>query len=255
MKKFLKVLSVVLAVAMMLSLAVPAFAAGADTGAASTGNASTGAASTGDASTGGSTTGGSTTGGTSGTDDPVERLPFTDVEKDSYYEDAVKWAYSCGITKGVTATLFGVEKTCTREQAVTFLYRMWKLGGGAEVDSSAENRFVDVKSGTGYYEAILWAANSGITKGVDATHFAPKDEVTRGQIVTFLHRMAGETKVNQALLFTDVPEGKFYTDAVRWGVAGGIVKGISATKFAPNDSCNRAQVVTFLYRAFGDTAK
>ena len=321
MKKFAKLLSVLLAVVLVFSLAVPAFAAeDATPGAATeptatepttteptttepttteptttepttteptttepttteptttdpttepTGTPGTGTPGTGTPSTGTPGTGTEVSPGT-GDDEP---LPFTDVVAGEYYEPAVKWAYANGVTTGKTSTIFGVTDTCTREQAVAFLYRIAVAsveaadtavaeadgeetpgaGSTGEEPISTANPFVDVKETDFFYKEIMWAVDSKITTGMDATHFDPKGKVTRAQIVTFLWRLAGEPTVNQAVTFKDVKADDWFAQAVAWGVANGVVKGRSDDQFDPNSNCQRRDVVTFLYRAKGTT--
>ena len=123
----------------------------------------------------------------SGSPEPAgDASKFTDVAAGSYYEKAVAWAIENGITKGVSETEFAPNDTVTRAQTVTFLYRY--AGASAEASSV----FVDVPKDAWYAEAVTWAAAEGITKGVDATHFAPNDNCVRAQIVTFLYRFMGE---------------------------------------------------------------
>ena len=94
------------------------------------------------------------------------------------------------------------------------------------------------------------AVEESITYGVDATHFAPNDQCTRGQIVTFLHRAKGNPAVENAENpFEDVEEGVYYYNPILWAAENGVTAGVDATHFAPNAQCNRAEVVTFLYRA------
>lgn len=110
--------------------------------------------------------------------------PFTDLNTNSYYYKAVLWAVENGITSGVSATEFAPEATCTRAQAATFLYRCF---GSPEANTQA-NPFTDISVTDYYYKAVLWAVENGITNGVSATEFAPNQNCTRGQIVTFLYR-------------------------------------------------------------------
>ena len=154
-----------------------------------------------------------------------------------------------GITNGTDETHFSPLNICNRAQVVTFL---WRAAGCPEPEST-ENPFVDVPETEFYYKAVLWAVENGITNGVDATHFAPNTDCNRAQIVTFLWRAAGRpepTSTNNP--FEDVPEGEFYYDAVLWAVENGITNGMDATHFGPGQDCNRAQVVTFLYRFYND---
>lgn len=114
------------------------------------------------------------------------RNPFLDVSPNAYYYDAVLWALEQGLTNGIEPYLFGAEVQCTRAQIATFLYRLADAPA-----AGAENPFHDVKAGSYYYDAILWAVGSGITNGTGNGAFAPDQPCTRGQIVTFMHRGKG----------------------------------------------------------------
>ena len=115
-------------------------------------------------------------------------------------------------------------------------------------DNSVLNFFYDVPNDAYYYEAVKWAAENGITGGVGNSLFAPNQPCTRAQIVTFLWRAAGSPVVNYRMPFTDVDEGVYYAEAVRWAASTGIVTGLTETTFGANGVCTRAQVVTMLYR-------
>jgi len=114
-----------------------------------------------------------------------------------------------------------------------------------------ENPFVDVVKEEYYYDAVLWAAENGITSGADETHFAPGAITTRAQMVTFLWRAAGCPEPTKATAFTDLEKGSYYEKAVAWAVEKGITNGTSDTKFSPEETVNRAQTVTFLARYNG----
>ena len=114
--------------------------------------------------------------------------------------------------------------------------------------------FIDVAAGSYCYDAVQWAVANGITKGTDKTHFSPNAGCTRGQVVTFLWRAAGEPTVGGNVGFVDVAPGSYCYEAVKWAVANGITKGTDATHFSPNATCTRGQVVTFMYRAEGEPA-
>ena len=114
--------------------------------------------------------------------------------------------------------------------------------------------FTDVAAGSYCYDAVQWAVANGITNGTDATHFSPNAGCTRGQVVTFLWRAAGEPTVGGNVGFVDVAPGSYCYEAVKWAVANGITKGTDATHFSPNATCTRGQVVTFMYRAAGEPA-
>ena len=119
-----------------------------------------------------------------------------------------------------------------------------------ETPVDPEQPFVDVTEGAYYYDAMLWAVDNGITTGTSATTFEPGTACTRGQVVTFLWRAAGEpAPTTTETAFTDIEEGAYYYEAVLWAVENGITAGTSETTFSPNETCTRGQVVTFLWRA------
>ena len=112
------------------------------------------------------------------------------------------------------------------------------------------NYFVDVKANDYFYDAVLWAAQNGITSGTDAVHFTPDGVCSRAQAVTFLWRAAGSPAPRSVSMpFTDVSKGSYYETAVLWAVENGITKGTSDTTFSPDATCSRAQIVTFLWRS------
>ena len=115
-----------------------------------------------------------------------------------------------------------------------------------------ENPFTDVSPKKFYYTSVLWAAYTGVTKGVEETLFAPGRGCTRAEAVTFLWRAEGCPQPEGAAPgFTDVPAKAYYADAVRWAVEQGITKGTTKTTFSPEEPCTRAQIVTFLWRDAG----
>ena len=122
-------------------------------------------------------------------------------------------------------------------------------GECSRCDAVMDTAFEDVPVGSFYFDPVQWAVEMGITNGVDDTHFAPFVECNRAQVVTFLWRAAGEPTTSANNPFTDVVEGGYYYDAVLWAVEKGITNGIDATTFGVAQTCSRAQVVTFLYRA------
>ena len=125
---------------------------------------------------------------------------------------------------------------------------------GTFVKKSAQT-FVDVPENAYYAPAVNWAVEKGVTEGTSATTFSPDAVCTRAQIVTFLYRAAGSPAVKSAVNpFTDVSASDYYYNAVLWAVENGITTGTSETMFSPNESCTRAQCVTFLYRAVGSAA-
>ena len=114
----------------------------------------------------------------------IDSCPFVDVRKKDYYYRAVLWAVEHNITAGIDATHFGVNQPCTRDQVVTFL---WRAAGSPE-PTVTENPFVDVRPKDYFYKAVLWAVETGVTTGVDVTHFGPRNTCIRCQVVTFLYR-------------------------------------------------------------------
>ena len=171
--------------------------------------------------------------------------PFTDVPAEQYYYAPVLWAVENGITTGMSETSFAPDATCTRGQIVTFL---WRANGSPEPKSST-NPFSDVTESDYYYKAVLWAVEKGITTGTSATTFSPDSGCTRGQVATFLWRAQGQPAPGGSNIFTDIASGAYYYDAVLWAVENGITNGMGNGTFAPEATCTRGQIVTFLYRA------
>ena len=170
---------------------------------------------------------------------------FYDVPNGAYFYEAVKWAVKNGITTGVGNDLFAPEQPCTRAQIVTFL---WRAAGSPEPKGAASG-MSDVVSGSYYEKAVAWAIENGVTTGTTTSTFSPDATCTRAQSVTFLYRALGK-KVESSANFTDVKSDAFYTDAVNWAVANNVTNGTSNTTFSPNADCTRAEIVTFLYRAY-----
>ena len=174
---------------------------------------------------------------------------FTDTDAlSAEFQNAVNWAVATGVTNGFPDGTFQPDKTCTRAEIVTCLWRM-----AGEPEAAAPAAFEDVAADAWYAEPVAWAAENGITNGTSATKFSPDQTCTRGQIVTFLYRYdrlvnaeAGETAA--ASTFRDVSPAAYYGAPVTWAVKNGITKGISSVLFAPLQSCNRIQAVTFLFR-------
>ena len=177
----------------------------------------------------------------------AEVSPFDDVPNDAYYYEAVKWAVENGVTGGIGNDLFAPNQPCTRAQIVTFL---WRAAGSPE--PKALSSFADVPADAYYAKAVAWAVENGITVGTTAATFSPDDICTRAHGVTFLHRAAKATASAGASAFTDVADSAYYADAVKWATEQGITKGISSTLFGPDETCTRAQIVTFLWRLYQD---
>ena len=172
-----------------------------------------------------------------------EPLDFTDVPVNTFYYAPVAWALENNITTGTTATTFNPSGECMRAQIVTFL---WRAAGSPVVE--AENPFTDVKETDFYYNAVLWAVENGITTGTSDTTFSPTKTCSRAEVVTFLWRANGKPDASAANPFEDVADTDFFHTAVLWAVEKGITNGMDAAHFGSLNICNRAQVVTFLYR-------
>ena len=168
---------------------------------------------------------------------------FIDVPAGAYYARAVNWAVRKGITSGTTPSTFDPNVACTRAQAVSFL---WRAAGRPAPDLKV-NPFLDVPASAYYADAVLWAVEKGITKGLTPTAFGPNKVCTRAQIVSLLWNAADRPSASIDNPFLDVPAGKYYEEAVLWAVEAGVTKGVSPVIFSPNAQCTRAQIACFLY--------
>ena len=165
------------------------------------------------------------------------------------------WSHTCAMTAsfalstgGVSSSLFAPEDGCTRAQIVTFL---WRAAGSPE-PKSTNQPFADVPSGSYYEKAVAWAVENGITEGTSDTTFAPGIICTRAQGAALLYRAAGSPAVSGSATFTDVPADAYYADAAAWAEQKSITGGIGNGLFGPHNNCTRAQIVTFLYRLYGN---
>ena len=170
---------------------------------------------------------------------------FADVPANSYYADAVSWAAKNGITGGIGNGLFGPNQPCTRAQIVTFL---WRAAGSPEPKSMSS--FSDVSADSYYAKAVAWAVENGITTGTGDGKFSPDATCTREQAVAFLYRASGSPAVSGGSAFSDVAANAYYADAVAWAEKNGVTGGIGGGLFGSGNTCTRAQIVTFLYRAY-----
>ena len=172
---------------------------------------------------------------------------FVDVSARDYYYDAVLWAAVNGITDGVDALHFAPDATCTRGQIVTFL---WRAAGSPEPQTMSG--FADVAADSYCAKAVAWAVERGITSGTGNGRFSPDEVCTRAQAVTFLYRAAGSPAVSGYAEFDDVMTDAYYAGAVAWATEQGVAEGVGSRRFAPDDTCTRGQIVTFLYRDYQD---
>ena len=178
-------------------------------------------------------------------DQPTWVNPFKDVHENDYFYDAVKWGVINNVTAGVAPDRFGPDEICTRSQIVTFL---WNENGKPE-PKTTRNPFTDVKEDDWFYKAVLWAYEENITAGISATQFGPDEICDRSQAMTFLWKYLGKPAAKADMPFTDVKESDWFYSAVEWAVANQITAGTSETTFGSFDPCNRAHIITFLYRA------
>lgn len=199
------------------------------------------------------TTGGKNESSTNGT---VSQAPdsvrfFDDISSDDYFYDAVVWAVERGVTTGTGPNTFSPYRPCTRAEVVTLLWRALGLDEGSV--RSTHNPFADVDDGDYFRDAVLWAAEYGITTGTNERHFSPDKACTRAEVVTFLWRshFPMEVVMDEGS-FRDVNAWDYYYLPVNWAVKEGITTGTGEGTFSPDMVCTRSQVVTFLYRYFGD---
>ena len=173
---------------------------------------------------------------------------FSDASPTAWYHDGVHWALEEGVMNGVGDGLFAPDGTTTRAMVVTML---WRLEGQPDGGSSP---FSDVPAGTWYTQAVSWAAETGVVKGISETMFAPDAPVTREQLVTILHRYAenkgmAESPDANILDYEDVSDVSTWAVLpFRWAVQEGIVEGVGANRLAPGDNATRAQIATLFMR-------
>ena len=180
---------------------------------------------------------------------PVSVLRFSDVGRlIPDFRESIAWAVGKGITTGYPDGSFRPNDTCTRAHVVTFLWR----AEGSPAPKSLVNPFKDVSKSSPFYEAILWAAENGITSGYSDGSFRPNAACTRAHVVTFLWRYENRPTALEPVSLTDIAGlNADFTAAIRWAASGGITAGYPDGSFKPNAVCTRAHVVTFLYRDIG----
>ena len=172
---------------------------------------------------------------------------FADVKATDWYYSSILWAKEYGITSGKGEAVFAPNEGCTRAQVVTFLW----AANGKPLPLRKCNPFTDVSLDAWYTTAVLWAVEKGITAGISETAFGPDLTCTRAQIVTFLYAAVGKPKVTGISRFADVADTDWYARPVTWVMENKVTSGIGNGNFGPNDTCTRAQVVTFLSKVYG----
>lgn len=168
---------------------------------------------------------------------------FTDLAPGAFYRAAVDWAIARDVITPYSNDIFGPEESVPRAGVASVL---WRYEGRVDPINTAPFSDVDPNGPDG--KAVAWMTEVGLTKGTSATTFSPTQRVTRAEMVTFLWRMAGKPKAGQASAFIDVPPSSFFAGSSAWAAEAGITKGITPTRFAPDLTLTRAEVVTFLYR-------
>ena len=175
-------------------------------------------------------------------------FPFVDVAKTSWYYGNIKYVWQHDIMKGVSDTKFAPESSMTRAMFVTVLYR---LEGSPSVEGLATPPFTDIGASnySWAYNAIVWAYNTGVTKGTSATTFAPGAAITRQEIVTMLYRYAGSPAVSGSLIFGDSSViSSWARSAVQWANSIGIITGYPNGNFGPVDATTRGQMAAIVHR-------
>ena len=174
--------------------------------------------------------------------------PFHDVSEDDWFFAPVMWAVENNVTGGTSPVTFSPNEPCTRAAVVTFL---WAANGKPE-PALTENPFTDVTETDWYYKAVMWAVENGITGGTSATTFSPDHPCTRAQVVTFLYAAQGKPSVQVAVSeFSDVSDTAWYLMPVLWAKQNEVTGGVAPGLFGPEQTCTRAQIATFLYKAIG----
>jgi hypothetical protein len=173
--------------------------------------------------------------------------PFEDVAADAYYAEAVDWAVENNVTAGIDETRFAPNLRCTREQIVTFL---WAANGKPEPEGTAA-AFSDVSADAWYYKAVEWAVEQGFASGMGDGSFGVGRTCTRAEAMTFLWASKGRPEPESTLSpFSDVSSDDWCCSAVLWAAEQGVTAGISDGLFGVSNSCTRAQIITFLFKAY-----
>lgn len=175
-------------------------------------------------------------------------FPFVDVSKTDWFYNDVKYVWQHDIMNGVSDTKFAPKTSMTRAMFVTVLYR---LEGSPDVTGMATPPFTDIgaKNFDWAYNAIVWAYNTGVTKGTSATTFAPGVAISRQEIVTMFYRYAGSPAVSGSPIFGDSSViSSWARDAVQWAKSFGVVNGYPNGNFGPVDATTRGQMAAMIHR-------
>ena len=175
--------------------------------------------------------------------------PFVDVTEADYFFNPVMWAlgHLPQVTAGVDAAHFGPNNNCTREQIVTFL---WAANGKPEPEGTGSG-FSDVAADAWYYKPVMWAVENKVTSGLPDGSFGVGKPCTRAQAMTFLWASKGKpAPSSMESTFSDVSSSDWFCKAILWAAENGITKGVGDGLFGVNNTCTRAQIITFLYKAY-----
>ena len=178
-----------------------------------------------------------------GTCDNPPPSGFSDVPTGKYYSKPIDWLVAKGITNGTAPGIYSPTQVVTRGQMATFLWRYAGQPGGSPAHS-----FGDVAPGSFYNDAVSWLVAEGITTGVSAGVFSPDGPVTRRDMAVFIWRAEGSPSPEGTNPFGDVPEGKYYTEAITWLVEQGITNGTSEGVYSPEAGVTRRDMAVFLHR-------
>lgn len=181
--------------------------------------------------------------------------PFTDVPKDAWYNDAVRYVYENGLMVGLAPNNFGANVTTDRGQLVTML---WRMAGEPQATNGAD--FSDVPSNAYYANAVAWAAENGITSGFEDGTFRPQTGLSREQMAALFMKYAEATGVDTSVRadissYTDIKPNSWSYDALSWAKAVGLLSGVSDTIMGPHSLATRAQIAAVLQRYCETVAK
>jgi hypothetical protein len=174
---------------------------------------------------------------------PLSFTGFKDVPVGAHFENAVGWMVEHNITKGRSEGIYDPSGTVNRGQMATFLWNLMDKPRNAPPSS-----FSDVADGVFYADAVAWLQEQGIATGRSDGTFAPGEQVTRGQMASFLWRLAGRPAATTPHTFPNVHADEHYDEAASWMAAHGIATGTNAGTFAGGDAITRAQMALFLHR-------
>ncbi len=184
---------------------------------------------------------------------PTKAINFTDVKDDSWYKNAVNYVTENGLFDGVTDTEFAPDMPMTRAMLVTVLFRVEK----AE-KPDGKSAFTDVTANAWYHDAVLWAAENGITDGITDAEFAPDMNITREQIAVILHRYSEYKGLDLSIdESTDIEAyddydkiSEYAVQAIKYACGTGIINGVTDSTLAPQSTATRAQTAAMLMRMY-----